>query len=307
MLQIIWRALSPAKDLYPDQDHLLHICCRCQAVKPTAPFTRNLDGIQLGSFLAFAAMPIVSSTHSRRSTQAHRLPKRLLSRALMAAALMGGASLLSAGAAQAAWDPTLPNGYECFFGGPGAQCEKGDPTPTPVPIPDGDKILTLLDWSDSLTRNTGSNVQFTKQSNGWHVDLDFANDLVAAASGFLEYRMDITDPGAFFEKAFLSTNEGTGGNYTVTKEFFTDATFSTEITAWQLTNPASPDSGYIGGKTIYVRDSWEIPSDSVASIDDIQNVYTQTVPGPLPVLGAGVAFGFSRRLRRRIQGNRVKA
>lgn len=30
-------------------------------------------------------------------------------------------------------------------------------------------------------------------------------------------------------------------------------------------------------------------------------VTTNPVPGPLPVLGAGAAFGFSRRLRRRIQ------
>ena len=26
------------------------------------------------------------------------------------------------------------------------------------------------------------------------------------------------------------------------------------------------------------------------------------VPGPLPLTGAGIAFGFSRRLRRRMQG-----
>jgi len=227
----------------------------------------------------------------------------------MAATMMGGVSLLSAGTAQAAWDFTLPNGYECFFGGTGAQCEKGDPTPTPVPIPDGDKILTLLNWSDSLASNTGSDVQFTKQPNGWHVDLDFANDLVAEASGFLDYRLDITDHEWSFSTATLGTFLGVEGDYTVTKKFFTDATFSTEIAAWGLTNPTSPDSGSIGGETIYVRDSWEILAGSTASIDAIQNVYTQTttVPGPLPVLGAGVAFGFSRKLRRRIQGDRVKA
>lgn len=34
-------------------------------------------------------------------------------------------------------------------------------------------------------------------------------------------------------------------------------------------------------------------------------VTTNPVPGPLPVLGAGAAFGFSRRLRRRIQRNQT--
>ncbi len=41
-----------------------------------------------------------------------------------------------------------------------------------------------------------------------------------------------------------------------------------------------------------------------------RNDYSQTippVPGSLPILGAGVAFGFSRKLRRRIQGDCVKA
>jgi hypothetical protein len=32
------------------------------------------------------------------------------------------------------------------------------------------------------------------------------------------------------------------------------------------------------------------------------NPPTTAVPGPLPVLGAGAAFGYSRRLRRRILG-----
>ena len=47
------------------------------------------------------------------------------------------------------------------------------------------------------------------------------------------------------------------------------------------------------------------------AIDSFENSYRQKevdkVPGPLPILGAGVAFGFSRKLRRRIDGARVKA
>jgi len=42
-------------------------------------------------------------------------------------------------------------------------------------------------------------------------------------------------------------------------------------------------------------------------LDAIQNNYTQNtdrVPGPLPLLGAGAAFGFSRRIRSRIKGAR---
>ena len=45
--------------------------------------------------------------------------------------------------------------------------------------------------------------------------------------------------------------------------------------------------------------SWSILSTG----DKINVVIGQPVPGPLPVLGAGAAFGFSRYLRRRIKSN----
>jgi len=50
--------------------------------------------------------------------------------------------------------------------------------------------------------------------------------------------------------------------------------------------------------TIYVQDSY-----GGTKIDNVINSY-QT-PGPLPILGAGAAFGFSRKLRVRIKGSRI--
>jgi hypothetical protein len=38
-----------------------------------------------------------------------------------------------------------------------------------------------------------------------------------------------------------------------------------------------------------------------ATVTAITDTITQQVPGPLPILGAGAAFGFSRQLRRRVQ------
>jgi hypothetical protein len=37
-----------------------------------------------------------------------------------------------------------------------------------------------------------------------------------------------------------------------------------------------------------------------------ESINVRVVPGPLPLLGAGAAFGFCRRLRRRIQHNKVE-
>jgi hypothetical protein len=44
-----------------------------------------------------------------------------------------------------------------------------------------------------------------------------------------------------------------------------------------------------------------------AGINRFNNGFTQTsgVPGPLPLLGAGAAFGFSLRIRSRIKGARL--
>lgn len=66
-------------------------------------------------------------------------------------------------------------------------------------------------------------------------------------------------------------------------------------------------TGIIGGevKSISVMDTYAV---TVGSISSFQNSFTQKpdqgtpdqVPGPLPLLGAGAAFGFSRRLRTRV-------
>ena len=45
-------------------------------------------------------------------------------------------------------------------------------------------------------------------------------------------------------------------------------------------------------------------ASGTAQLTSILDSYqTQPVPGPLPLLGAGAAFGFSRKLRGRIKGS----
>ena len=51
---------------------------------------------------------------------------------------------------------------------------------------------------------------------------------------------------------------------------------------------------------ITVRDTWNVVSKDV--LTNIKDTYTQEeVPGPLPLLGAGLAFGWSRKLRSRVR------
>jgi len=249
------------------------------------------------------------ATHKRRATT--------LSKTFLTAGLLGGAALstLSAGSAQAAWDLHEPLGYICTIMPTmgGSACEKapaaGATTPTTVArtIPQfpgkttypHDKLLTLLDWDGLAADDT---IAFVMQAGPiWELDLDFSLDRSASLNptGHLDYKIKITDPRFVFETASLSTLLTTAGDYTVTKKFYTDDTFATEISAWALSNPtpANPDTKIIGSQEIFVRDSWNIPSGSTATIDDIQNNYTQ-VPAPLPLLGVGAAFGSIRKLRK---------
>jgi hypothetical protein len=260
------------------------------------------------------------ATHKRRATT--------LSKTLLTAGLLGGAALttLGAGSAQAAWDLHEPLGYICTIAPTlgGAACEKapapGATTPTPVARPGSglypeNKLLTLLDWSGLLPDDT---IAFTKQAASWEVDLDFSLDRVAVSSGSLDYKLETTDPNFVFNVAALSTlltpvQPFPLGDFEVTKSIYSDAAFSNLLL--KLTNDEVPPpagtlvaNGPISGNTIYVRDAWNIPLGSNVALDAIQNNYTRgggccrtEVPAPLPLLGVGAAFGFSRNLRKRIK------
>jgi hypothetical protein len=246
------------------------------------------------------------ATHKRRATT--------LSKTLLTAGLLGGAALstLSAGSAQAAWDLHEPLGYICTAiasTSGGSLCEfskdplvTGATTPTPVARPGSglypeDKWLTLLDWSGLAVDDT---ISFTYQSDSkWQFRFDPSMNITETSNpiGHIDYKIKITDPDYVFETATLSTLLGANGDYNVTKKFYTDDSFATEIVAWTLENPPTPAMKNIGGQEIFVRDSWSIPSGSTANIDIIQNDYTQ-VPAPLPLLGVGAAFGSIRKLRK---------
>lgn len=241
-----------------------------------------------------------------------------LSKALLTVAILGGASLstLGAGSAQAAtgWVFESPNGYGCVVGpSPGSgTCDftGTDPTPTPVNIPGfpfgpSDKILTLLGQNGLLAGDAITFVKLTPSDHSyWRFSLDFATAVTANGSGNVDYMIQIIDPSRFFHTAELTANIGGSGPYTITKKFFTDSTFTTEILPWRLSAPPVPVIEGIGDQIIYVRDNWSVPNGSGISIDNIDNKYTQ-VPAPLPILGIGAAFGFSRRLRKRIKASKT--
>lgn len=95
------------------------------------------------------------------------------------------------------------------------------------------------------------------------------------------------------------------GNFTVKKEVFSDAALTTKLTELNLTGagfvPVVPLNNL---SQIYIKDTFNNPVIGQSSIDNVQNTVRST-PGPLPILGASAAFGFSRKLRGRIKASRA--
>jgi len=223
------------------------------------------------------------------------MPQALLAGLL----LVGGGSLVSAGAVRAA---------ECPFEGSTLTC------PTLIPL--GDKVFSDFVWEvidpDGVEDIFGD-IEFKWDQLGapgfaddiWTVDVDFNEgdgNVVGPASGTFSYLVSIIDPlGAGWRFNTVSHDSDWLNGVSLSTKLVDYEGGSVELTSANG-NPDGPVA--IGGKVIAVTDTWSVEADGV--IDSFSNTYTQTseVPGPLPLLGAGAAFGFSRRPRSRIRQSR---
>ncbi len=211
----------------------------------------------------------------------------------MAGALVGATALsLGGGTAKASGQVPV-----CTFTS-GAGC--GTPTVTL-----DDKILTVI---EGPTAGTGD-VEFQWQSFGpgpfddvYSTDIDFnepGGGDFTNGNGIFKYKLAIDQsmaPNNIFRTVNLQWIEQ-GSGVTVSKEVYSDSAFTNLIKTLNTDNQTESIAS-LGLNEIWIKDIYNAPA--TGSIDNISNNYTQ-VPGPLPLLGAGTAFGFSRRLRRRLK------
>jgi hypothetical protein len=206
-------------------------------------------------------------------------------------------SLLFAGVGSLA--PTSVQAASTCTFGPSATCFEGL-----VFDKQGDKTLTLK----KLPTVGMGTLQFLEQTPGvWVMDVDFIPDLSTPFAGLLEFDLTI-DPAP--NNRFTFDRYGlvvAGPPVGTIPPVFKVKTISTDlpmIMADQMT-PVVVDVFDSNLKTTRIRNDYSVTQGSVNSF---QNSFTQvegpgdpeTVPGPLPLLGAGAAFGFSRRLRTRV-------
>jgi hypothetical protein len=166
-----------------------------------------------------------------------------------------------------------------------------------------------LDKSLKLTKLPtigNGTIQFVQQTPGlvWVVDADFIPDL-SAPSGWGEFTYDLTIDGppnlsTFREGGLAIIGPPVGGPQFKVKQTTTGLPMlmadEMDADVFDFFDP--------GLKLISVKNEYSV---GTGSINSFQNSFTQvdreplpTVPGPLPLLGAGAAFGFSRRLRARV-------
>jgi hypothetical protein len=169
----------------------------------------------------------------------------------------------------------------------------------------GDKTLKLVD----LPNVGNGTIQFTQQSPGIYVvDVDFVTDLMAPAGpGFLTYDLTI-DPQPLNKNYFSEAGLAIIGPPVGSPQFKVIKT-ATGVPDMIMADEFDPKATALFDdliKTTRVRDDYRV---TTGSINSFQNSFTQieraepsdaAVPGPLPLLGAGAAFGFSRRLRTRV-------
>jgi len=248
-----------------------------------------------------AQAPRATDPGPSQPARTRRLNPAMSTFMLGSALLLGAGSQLSAGSAQAAnayaCAPKIPAGPGGFFSINFNDILAGDT------ITCGDKEFSVNSFNFG---NPGS-IDFEwveiNPLPGYADDLFSANinftpSLVGVKTGFFDYNLKILDPKYRFDSVQLDStvavNANSPGKTSVIKSITGGPTlFSLD---------GAPD-GPVPFQTpspITVRDTWNVVSKDV--LTNIKDTYTQQeVPGPLPLLGAGLALGWSRKLRHRVR------
>lgn len=186
----------------------------------------------------------------------------------------------------------------------------------------GDKKFTI--GLQPISFGPGGNVQegdisFHSPTSGVFTGLISFRDpatnlgLAGPSSGTFTYTVEITDPNHTFDQAWLSTvvewpgADGTPIQVTKTIDYL-DISAPDVVIGPTLDGSSTPPVSLSRSQSLKITDSWTIPATGKPTffgptnpvLRSFVNSYTQA-PGPLPVLGAGAAFGFSRKLRGRVR------
>jgi hypothetical protein len=219
----------------------------------------------------------------------------------LALSSLAGSVLLSGGDAKACQTGTATLSVLLLPGTGTGTCTIIDPDPL---IGVHDKEATII---TPINLPGGTNVAFEltglfSPNSQVQIDTDFNPPLVGPGSIVQQYTVKDLTANRYidgFDLAFDGMNPVSGINPRVVKDIFDNPNFTgSPILTLSLDGPGSTPVTSVPRRSQYwIRDTFT-PGDG--SIDNALNT-VRNVPGPLPILGAGAAFGFSRKLRGRIK------
>lgn len=139
--------------------------------------------------------------------------------------------------------------------------------------------------------------------NNFSIDLLFEPPENGPQMDRLQYDFTVSNPGWWISEAALDSTVPNPGGVNVKKEIYSDPSYTNLI--WSATSIDGSVSAFQPMNnfysTLYVIDSYTIPAGR--SLGRVRNTYRQS-PAPFPLIGAGAAFVFSRKLRRRLKAAR---
>jgi hypothetical protein len=247
-------------------------------------------------------------------------PKSVAKVGILAAALL----TLHAGESQANTRPPLAGGdFSCrvvdiiedqasigIIPGYVPKCNGGDRTV-------GDKVLSEFDFS-GLSITTTDTMSFSRIPNslGYQFQYNFLPILPSPFAGSFSYRVTITPEGLAAGNTFEKVQANITGNIQTNGTFITSVSTNPAINPIVIqasSNNIAPNQNPSvdaffgpGVTTALFTQSFSLAglpqgASVVNSLGLTLTQKTTSVPGPLPILGAGAAFGFSRKLRRRVR------
>jgi hypothetical protein len=167
----------------------------------------------------------------------------------------------------------------------------------------GTKISNLSCGGD-IANSPDVLISFAELSNNVEYSV-FGNSLSGSLAGSIGYNIEIILGQNVFQSVQLTADGTTDSVYRAVKDVSWSGG-STQLVTTQTGAEPVFDFPTLNVKKLTILDSW---TATEGEVQIVKNNFVQVpgqalpdpVPGPLPILGAAAAFGFSRKLRARIR------
>ena len=135
--------------------------------------------------------------------------------------------------------------------------------------------------------------------------LGFTAGAGGSVNGSISYEIEVIKPNSVFDTVQLTADGSTKSEYDATKKIDWGLGSATLAVDEIGNEPVFTFSALSNFKKLTITDEWKadlgfvtaVTNNFAARPDDA----TSEVPGPLPILGAGAAFAYSRKLRSRLK------